>query len=157
MLQPNVRTLFAYHPDGQVSDKHFIHRHSREQQSQHFDYNLNNQLSVARNEHSQNQYYYNKVGQLVREHQHYQLPDLKPMTAVLRYEYDVLRNLSKTIRPDGQEHVVLSYGSGHVYGVAFNKQELVAFQRDDLHRETTRMLANGLMQSSTYNDVGLLS
>ena len=34
---------------------------------------------------------------------------------------------------------------------------MVAFQRDDLHRETARMLANGLIQSKNYNDVGLLS
>lgn len=34
---------------------------------------------------------------------------------------------------------------------------MVAFQRDDLHRETTRLLANGLVQTKNYNDVGLLS
>ncbi|MFX4978920.1 RHS repeat protein, partial [Acinetobacter baumannii] len=28
---------------------------------------------------------------------------------------------------------------------------------DDLHRETTRLLANGLMQTKQYTDVGLLS
>ena len=60
------------------------------------------------------------------------------------------------MRPDGQEYAVLNYGSSYVYGVDFNKQELAAFQRDDLCRETTRMLANGLMQSSTYNDAGQL-
>lgn len=33
----------------------------------------------------------------------------------------------------------------------------MAFQRDDVLRETARMLANGLVQSKNYNDVGLLS
>ncbi|MFW2098296.1 RHS repeat-associated core domain-containing protein, partial [Acinetobacter sp. ULE_I057] len=78
-------------------------------------------------------------------------------TAVLRYEYDELGNLTQTIRPDGQVQANLSYGSGHIYGIAFNKQDMVAFQRDDLHRETTRLLANGLVQTKNYNDVGLLS
>ena len=33
---------------------------------------------------------------------------------------------------------------------------MVAFKRDDLHRETERYLANGLIQTNRYNDVGLL-
>ncbi|MFH4276424.1 hypothetical protein WAJ11_22680, partial [Acinetobacter baumannii] len=49
------------------------------------------------------------------------------------------------------------YGSGHIYAIGLNNQEVVSFQRDDLHRETTRLLANGLMQTKQYNDVGLLS
>lgn len=76
---------------------------------------------------------------------------------MLRYEYDELGNLIKTIRPDGQVQANLSYGSGHIYGIAFNQQDMVAFQRDDLHREMTRLLANGLIQNKNYNDVGLLS
>ncbi len=157
LQQPNIKTGFAYYADGQVASKQFIDLHTGRTQAQQFAYNLNGQLSMAANEHSQNQYYYNKVGQLAFEHQHYKLADLEPMTAVLRYEYDELGNLSKTIRPDGQEQAILSYGSGHIYGVAFNQQDMVGFQRDDLHRETARFLANGLIQSSVYNDVGLLS
>lgn len=78
------------------------------------------------------------------------------MTAVLRYHYDELGNLIKTIRPDGQEITHLSYGSGHVYGIALNQKDMVGFKRDDLHRETERYLANGLIQTNQYNDVGLL-
>ncbi len=65
--------------------------------------------------------------------------------------------MTQTIRPDGQVQANLSYGSGHIYGIAFNQQDMVAFQRDDLHRETTRLLANGLVQNKNYNDMGLLS
>ncbi|WP_228272579.1 RHS repeat-associated core domain-containing protein, partial [Acinetobacter bereziniae] len=83
--------------------------------------------------------------------------NLPALSAVLRYEYDELGNLTQTIRPDGQVQANLSYGSGHIYGIAFNQQDMVAFQRDDLHRETTRLLANGLVQNKNYNDVGLLS
>ena len=108
------------------------------------------------NSESQIDFYRNQLGQLVREHQHYKLAHLTPLTAVLRYEYDELGNLTQTIRPDGQVQSNLSYGSGHTYAVAFNQHDLVAFKRDDLHRETARMLANGLIQTKNYNDVGLL-
>lgn len=79
------------------------------------------------------------------------------MTAVLRYEYDELGNLIKTIRPNGQEVSHLTYGSGHVYSVALNKQDMVSFKRDDLYRETERYLANGLIQQSQYDKLGLLT
>ncbi|AOA59584.1 hypothetical protein BFG52_15350 [Acinetobacter larvae] len=75
----------------------------------------------------------------------------------MRYEYDALGNLLKTIRPDGQEQSWLNYGSGHVYGVVFNQKDLVAFKRDDLHREVERLLANGLVEQKEYNPVGLLT
>uniref|UniRef100_UPI001D1725C2 RHS repeat-associated core domain-containing protein n=1 Tax=Acinetobacter sp. CFCC 11171 TaxID=1775558 RepID=UPI001D1725C2 len=155
--QPNVFTQFAYFADGMIASKTYTHVQTRHSQTEEFEYNLNNQLSKAKNKESQNDFYRNALGQLVREHQHYNVPNLKPMTAVLRYEYDELGNLNKTIRPDGQVQSNLSYGSGHIFGIAFNKQDMVAFQRDDLHRETVRMLANGLIQSKNYNDVGLLS
>ncbi len=155
--QPNVFTQFAYFADGMIASKTYTHVQTRHSQTEEFEYNLNNQLSKAKNKESQSDFYRNALGQLVREHQHYNVPNLKPMTAVLRYEYDELGNLTKTIRPDGQVQTNLSYGSGHIYGIAFNQQDMVAFQRDDLHRETARMLANGLIQSKNYNDVGLLS
>lgn len=82
-----------------------------------FDYNLNSQLSRASNEVSQIDFYRNALGQLVREHQHYKIPELKPLTAVLHYEYDELGNLIKTIRPDGHTLNHLVYGSGHIYAI----------------------------------------
>ena len=155
--QPNVFTQFAYFADGMIASKTYTHVQTRHSQTEEFEYNLNNQLSQATNKESQINFYQNPLGQLVREHQHYKVPHLTPLTAVLRYEYDELGNLSKTIRPDGQVQTNLTYGSGHIYGIAFNQQDMVAFQRDDLHRETVRMLANGLIQTKNYNDVGLLS
>ncbi|WP_180144225.1 RHS repeat-associated core domain-containing protein [Acinetobacter sp. YH12052] len=155
--QLNILTQFGYHPDGSIASKTYMHVQTSHSQTEEFEYNLNNQLSQVTNKESQINFYRNPLGQLVREHQHYNVPNLKPLTAVLRYEYDELGNLSKTIRPDGQVQTNLTYGSGHIYGIAFNQQDMVAFQRDDLHRETVRMLANGLIQSKNYNDVGLLS
>lgn len=155
--QPNILTQFDYYADGQIASKSFSHLNTGKKQTEQFDYNLNNQLSRASNEVSQIDFYRNALGQLVREHQHYKIAGLRPLSAVLRYEYDELGNLIKTIRPDGQEQANLSYGSGHLYAIALNKQDVVSFQRDDLHRETTRLLANGLIQTKHYNDVGLLS
>ncbi|MDC5173497.1 RHS domain-containing protein [Acinetobacter baumannii] len=155
--QPNILTQFDYYADGQIASKSFTHLHTGQKQTEQFDYNLNSQLSRASNEVSQIDFYRNALGQLVREHQHYKIPELKPLTAVLRYEYDELGNLIKTIRPDGHTLNHLVYGSGHIYAIGLNNQEVVSFQRDDLHRETTRLLANGLIQTKQYNDVGLLS
>lgn len=155
--QPNILTQFGYHQDGSIASKTYTHLQTGHSQIEEFEYNLNNQLSQAKNAVSQIDFYRNPMGQLIREHQHYKVPNLKPLTAVLRYEYDELGNLTKTIRPDGQVQTNLSYGSGHIYGIAFNQQDMVAFQRDDLHRETARMLANGLIQTKNYNEVGLLS
>ncbi|MFW2003773.1 RHS repeat-associated core domain-containing protein [Acinetobacter baumannii] len=155
--QPNILTQFDYYADGQIASKSFTHLHTGQKQTEQFDYNLNNQLSRASNEVSQIDFYRNALGQLVREHQHYKIPELKPLTAVLHYEYDELGNLIKTIRPDGHTLNHLVYGSGHIYAIGLNNQEVASFQRDDLHRETTRLLANGLIQTKQYNDVGLLS
>lgn len=155
--QPNILTQFDYYADGQIASKSFTHLHTGQKQTEQFDYNLNSQLSRASNEVSQIDFYRNALGQLVREHQHYKIPELKPLTAVLRYEYDELGNLIKTVRPDGQTLNHLVYGSGHIYAIGLNNQEVVSFQRDDLHRETTRLLANGLIQTKQYNDIGLLS
>ncbi|RZG75199.1 RHS repeat protein [Acinetobacter wuhouensis] len=155
--QPNILTQFSYHKDGSIASKTYTHLQTRHSQTEEFEYNLNNQLSQAKNQESQIDFFYNAIGELIREHQTYKVPNSKSLTAVLRYEYDELGNLSKTIRPDGQVQTNLSYGSGHIYGIAFNQQDMVAFQRDDLHRETVRMLANGLIQTKNYNDVGLLS
>ena len=154
--QPNILTKFAYHTGGQIASKTYTHLQTQHSQTEVFEYNLNNQLSKVSNSESQIDFYRNQLGQLVREHQHYKLAHLTPLTAVLRYEYDELGNLTQTIRPDGQVQSNLSYGSGHTYAVAFNQHDLVAFKRDDLHRETARMLANGLIQTKNYNDVGLL-
>ena len=35
-------------------------------------------------------------------------------------------------------------------------KDLVRFKRDDLYRQTERYLANGLIQTNQYNDIGLL-
>lgn len=153
----DFKKIISYHMDGRVSNKKIINVTSGGSLEEIFEYNLIGYPVRVRNENSKIDFYYNELNMLIREHQHYTLPILKPLTAVLRYEYDELGNLSKTIRPDGQVQTNLNYGSGHIYGITFNQQDMVAFQRDGLHREAVRMLANGLIQTNSYNDIGLLS
>ncbi|WP_436868994.1 RHS repeat-associated core domain-containing protein [Acinetobacter courvalinii] len=153
IIYSNIKVTLSYFEDGQICSKVFQNINSGHAATQFFDYNLKGQLNCVKDENSQISWFYNRNGQIIREHQEYTLFNL---TAVLRYEYDELGNLVKTIRPDGQQQTNLSYGSGNIYGIAFNQQDVVSFQRDDLHRETVRFLANGLMQTKHYNDVGLL-
>ncbi|MBO3656466.1 RHS repeat domain-containing protein, partial [Acinetobacter bereziniae] len=106
-------TEFSYHQGGAIASKTYTHLQTRHRQVEEFEYNLNSQLSKASNTESQIDFYRNPLGQLVREHQHYKVPNLPALSAILRYEYDELGNLTQTIRPDGQVQANLSYGSGH--------------------------------------------
>lgn len=76
---------------------------------------------------------------------------------VWNHVYDELNNRTTTIRPDGQKIDWLTYGSGYVYGVALNGEDVVSFERDDLHRETLRHYANGLSQQQRYDEAGRLT
>lgn len=109
---------------------------------------------MAKNSDSKVEWYYDVVGNLVKEH----IQDNQTgKTAVWKHGYDELDNRNKTIRPDGQKIEWLTYGTGHVYGLALNGEDLVSFERDDLHRETARHYANGLSQFEDYDESGSLS
>lgn len=64
--------------------------------------------------------------------------------AVWKHSYDEINDRIKTIRPDGQNIDWLTYGIGHVHGLIVNGQDIVSFERDDLHREKVRHYANGI-------------
>ncbi|MGN6985250.1 hypothetical protein ACTHSL_09735 [Neisseria sp. P0008.S010] len=51
-------------------------------------------------------------------------------------------NRTETIRPDGQRIGYLHYGSGHLHGITLNRNEIAAFERDKLHRETATAVPN---------------
>lgn len=122
-------------------------------QAEHFVYDGNGRLIEATNDGAKLQWFYDGAGNLVREHQHY-LDD--GHTAVWQHGYNELNQRIATIRPDG--HVVqwLTYGSGHVHGLLIDGQDILGFERDDLHREIGRDQGNGLHQGSKYNAVGRL-
>lgn len=123
-------------------------------QVEEFAYNSHGQILLAKNSDSKVEWYYDVVGNLVKEH----IQDNQTgKTAVWKHGYDELDNRNKTIRPDGQKIEWLTYGTGHVYGLALNGEDLVSFERDDLHRETARHYANGLSQFEDYDESGSLS
>ncbi|HAV4592291.1 TPA: type IV secretion protein Rhs, partial [Acinetobacter baumannii] len=93
------------------------------------------------------------AGNLVQEHQQ----DYKiNKTAVWKHQYDEINDRIKTTRPDGQIIDWLTYGSGHVQSLIVNGQDLISFERDDLHREIARHYANGVSQEQQYDLAGRL-
>jgi len=65
-----------------------------------------------------------------------------------------LGNRTETIRPDGQRIGYLHYGSGHLHGITLNRNEIAAFERDKLHRETERTFGKHIRQETQYDPMG---
>ncbi len=124
-------------------------------QTESFQYDAAGRMTAASNDASRLQWFYDPVGNLVREHHHYSFTD-QAVDSVWEHTYDVLDNRVATTRPDGYQMQWLTYGSGHVHGLMLDGQELVGFERDELHREKLRIQGNGLTQSSAYDAAGRL-
>ncbi len=105
----------------------------KEQKRQDFIYNADGSLIDAKDETSHLQWYYNEVGDLITERQRYVNQD-----HIWQHSYDTLGNRIQTTRPDGSVIDILTYGSGHIHGIAWNGSEIQSFERDDLHREIKR-------------------
>ena len=73
---------------------------------------------------------------------------------VWHHRYDALDNRTETIRPDGQRVGYLHYGSGHLHGITLNHNEIAAFERDKLHRETERTFGKHIRQETQYDPMG---
>lgn len=124
-----------------------------EKQTEEFAYDYMGRIIQAKNAQSNLQWFYDAAGNLVREHQQ----DYKiNKTAVWKHQYDEINDRIKTTRPDGQIIDWLTYGSGHVQSLIVNGQDLVSFERDDLHREIARYYANGVSQEQQYDLAGRL-
>ncbi|RQS50886.1 type IV secretion protein Rhs [Burkholderia sp. Bp8986] len=89
----------------------------------------------------------------MREHHAYDLFGER-RSYVWHHEYDELGNRRRTVRPDGHAVDWLMYGSGHVHGMLLDGEERVQFERDDLHRETVRMLSSKVGQRTHYDPAG---
>ncbi len=61
-----------------------------------------------------------------------------------------------TLRPDGHKVSTLTYGSGHVLGMPLDQHELLAYERDALHREVVQHQGNQLMQTQAWDPAGRL-
>ncbi|EPF6424320.1 RHS repeat-associated core domain-containing protein [Acinetobacter baumannii] len=124
-----------------------------EKQTEEFAYDYMGRIIQAKNAQSNLQWFYDAAGNLVQEHQQ----DYKiNKTAVWKHQYDEINDRIKTTRPDGQIIDWLTYGSGHVQSLIVNGQDLVSFERDDLHREIARHYANGVSQEQQYDLAGRL-
>ncbi|WP_175999287.1 RHS repeat-associated core domain-containing protein [Burkholderia stabilis] len=118
-----------------------------------FAYDPSGQLIDAVNRYSRVQFFFDPVGNLVREHHAYDLFGDR-RSYVWHHEYDELGNRRRTVRPDGHTIDWLMYGSGHVHGMLLDGEERVQFERDDLHRETVRMLSSQVGQRTHYDPAG---
>ncbi|WP_223811913.1 RHS repeat-associated core domain-containing protein [Pseudomonas oryziphila] len=126
-----------------------------QRQEETFAYDGNGKLVQAVNADSKLQWFFDEAGNLTREHQYYFKTDV-PMVAVWQHAYDALNHRVSTIRPDGHKVSVLTYGSGHVLGMTLDQHELLAYERDDLHREVVRHQGNQLMQTQAWDPAGRL-
>jgi hypothetical protein len=51
----------------------------------------------------------------------------------------------------------MTYGAGHVHGILLDGEEVVSFERDDLHREVERTFRkSGLLHTQRYDPAGRL-
>lgn len=122
-------------------------------QTEEFAYDYMGRILHAKNAETNLQWFYDAAGNVIKEHQQ----DYKSnKTAVWKHSYDEINDRIKTIRPDGQNIDWLTYGTGHVQSLIVNGQDLVSFERDDLHREIVRHYANGISQEQQFDLAGRL-
>lgn len=140
-------TALAFDPMGRLAERR------AGEQSERFAYDGNGRLVDATNGDARLQWFYDRGGNLAREHHHYLESG---RTAVWQHGHDVLNQRVTTIRPDGHTTQWLTYGSGHVHGLLVDGQDILGFERDDLHREIAREQGNGLSQKLRYDPAGRL-
>ncbi|WP_080422480.1 RHS repeat-associated core domain-containing protein [Burkholderia ubonensis] len=128
-------------------------KHVSGESEERFAYDSSGRLIEAVNRCSRVQFFFDPVGNLVREHHAYDLFG-EQRSYVWHHEYDELGNRRRTVRPDGHAIDWLMYGSGHVHGMLLDGEERVQFERDDLHRETVRILSSKVGQRTMYDPAG---
>ena len=126
---------------------------THETDKENYAYDPSGRLAGTQNAHSRHQYFYDKLGNLIREYRHDSL-DGTARSHVWHHRYDALGNRTETIRPDGQRIGYLHYGSGHLHGITLNRNEIAAFERDKLHRETERTFGKHIRQETQYDPMG---
>ncbi|SEL46706.1 RHS repeat-associated core domain-containing protein, partial [Variovorax sp. YR750] len=147
VVEAGHRTELEFDPLGRLSERR------AGEQSERFAYDRNGRLLEATNSDARLQWFYDPAGNLTREHHHYVE---RKRTAVWQHRYDELNQRIATVRPDGHVTQWLTYGSGHVHGLMVDGQNILDFERDDLHREIAREQGNGLSQRQKYDPAGRL-
>ena len=150
-------TKLDYDPAGRIESRSILvtdeNGEVHETDKENYAYDPSGRLAGAQNAHSRHQYFYDKLGNLIREYRHDSL-DGTARSHVWHHRYDALGNRTETIRPDGQRIGYLHYGSGHLHGITLNHNEIAAFERDKLHRETERSLGKHIRQETQYDPMG---
>nr|WP_124423238.1 RHS repeat-associated core domain-containing protein [Pseudomonas orientalis] len=148
-------TEFEYDPLDRLIARHAGHKEGLEWQTETFAYDGNGNLLLAENAACKLQWFYDRAGNNTREHQYLRYLQ-EPHVAVWKHEYDALNQRIATTRPDGHRVSWLTYGSGHLLALKVDDQELLSYQRDNLHREISRDQGNGLQQRQAWTPNGQL-
>jgi RHS repeat-associated protein len=143
-------TTLAYDETGRLTAR------QSGQSSERFRYDVLGRIYAAKNQYSECHFGFDAVGNLITERHEYKLFGQQQQYN-WQHEYDELGNRIASIRPDGQRTDWLIYGSGHVHGMLWNKQEIASFERDDLHRETQRILGNQLTAHTHFDKMGRIT
>ena len=150
-------TKLDYDPAGRIESRSILvidkNGEIHETDKENYAYDPSGRLAGTQNAHSRHQYFYDKLGNLIREYRHDSL-DGTARSHVWHHRYDALGNRTETIRPDGQRIGYLHYGSGHLHGITLNRNEIAAFERDKLHRETERTFGKHIRQQTQYDPMG---
>lgn len=164
-LQVLARTQYKRNALGQVLELVAIDHcaqgqpHSGTTQStSQFEYDALGRLSTARNAHTSLQFAYNDDGQLVQEKQH----DL-----TLTHTYNALGQRIQTTleqpQSEGTQQEAITYqwdesptGTAQLQAMAYNGQQLLGLQHNDLGLETARTHSNQLCTVSRYDPQGRL-
>ena len=150
--------LFEFDINGRLEQRKIgfgsIKSELEQQLIEEFAYDSLGRLILAKNHESQLKFFYDAVGNLNIEHHE---DFLAKTTAVWKHSYDEINDRVKTIRPDGQNIDWLTYGSAHAQSLIVNGQDIVSFERDDLHREKIRHYANGISQEQHYDEMDRLT
>ncbi|SEK14598.1 MULTISPECIES: RHS repeat-associated core domain-containing protein, partial [unclassified Variovorax] len=147
VIEAGVRTELEFDSMGRLTERR------AGGQSERFAYDRDGRLTEAANADARLQWFHDAAGNLTREHHHYLA---RKRTAVWQHRYDELNQRVATVRPDGHVTQWLTYGSGHVHGLMLDGQDILGFERDDLHREVAREQGNGLSQRLKYDPAGRL-
>ena len=150
-------TKLDYDPAGRIESRSILvtdeNGEVHETDKENYAYDPSGRLAGTQNAHSRHQYFYDKLGNLIREYRHDSL-DGTARSHIWHHRYDALGNRTETIRPDGQRIGYLHYGSGHLHGITLNRNEIAAFERDKLHRETERTFGKHIRQQTQYDPMG---
>ena len=137
LLGPGCNSVLRSHYQrdalGRLIEKHAIKPGAPLQRTR-YEYDAAGQLILARNAFARVQLTYTPNGQIACE----QTLSRFGTHAQLRHEYDALGNRITTTLPDGRQLNTLTYGSGHVHQINLDFKVICDFERDALHRETSR-------------------